>query len=118
MSGPALSNMATSRGFPWTTGRITITHPAALGTEQFVLSGMDNRTASGQGTIQLVSGSLSLRMTSGPNANRAWVQLELTRPTVVPSFSTFGLLALCGSLLAIAAYVAIARRGRRVEIGA
>lgn len=72
-------NNATSKGFPFTAGRITIsaTMTAALGTEKFVLEGKDARTAGGEGTIQMVAGAVSTRVLSGTNANRQWVRLVL-----------------------------------------
>lgn len=111
-SGPAASNMASSRGFPWTTGRITVTHPAAAGIERFILSGTDARVDNGAGTIQLVSGALSLRPASGPNSNRGWIQLNLVKQLQVPAFSSYSVMALSVALLAIAGFVAVRRRGR------
>ena len=92
-----------------------MTHPAAAGTERFIISGDDARTAGGAGTIQLVGGALSLRPASGPNANRAWVQLNLEVPPEVPSFSSYGLMGLCVSLLAIAGFVELRRRRAEVQ---
>ena len=75
---PGFTNMAVSTGFPWTTGKIVISAPAALGApEVFILTGKDSRTAGGGGTIQMVAGSLSTRLASGDNANRGWVELTL-----------------------------------------
>jgi len=105
MSG--FTNKATSAGFPWTTGMLTIIHPLAAGVgETFSITGMDNRTAGGAGTIQLVAGSLSNRATSGPNANRGWVQLQLAaRPDAVPSMSPAGIAATAGLMLLAVGYV-------------
>src|SRR6185295_13543865 len=67
-------NMATSIGFPWTTGALTISQPAAIAApEKFHITGMDGRIK-GVGTIQLVSSALSKRLATGPNANRTWVE--------------------------------------------
>lgn len=75
------TNAATSFGFPWTTGRITFSAPSALGhAEIFTLTGSDARTVSGAGTISLVSGALSNRSFSGPNANPGWLRLALPEP--------------------------------------
>jgi hypothetical protein len=77
----SLTNKATSVGFPWTTGMIVISNPSALGDEtRFTITGMDSRTAMGAGTISLVSGALSDRRLSGPNANRAWMRYSLPEP--------------------------------------
>jgi hypothetical protein len=107
---PLPTNMATSQAAPWTTGQIIITNMAAQPTaEIFTISGMDDRTAGGGGTIQMVAGSLSQRQTTGPNGNRAWVRLELEPVYGVPSMSRLGLAATAGLLLLTAGY-ALRRR--------
>lgn len=99
------SNAATSQGGPWTTGKVVISNPAALGgTEKFVLEGKDSRTANGGGTIQMVSGSVSNRVTTGPNANRGWVRLILASPAAVPSMSVYGLAATVALMLLAVGY--------------
>jgi hypothetical protein len=76
-----LTNMATSVGFPWTTGMIVISQPSAFGSEtRFTITGMDSRTPKGAGTISLVAGALSDRKLTGPNANRAWMRYSLPEP--------------------------------------
>jgi hypothetical protein len=88
------SNMVTgSKGFPWTTGFITISQPGAVPPEIFFLSGTDMRVA-GVGNVSLVSGSLSERALSGPNANRGWVSLTLPEPSA--ALGTAGALAMLG----------------------
>jgi hypothetical protein len=84
-----IDNMATSFGYPWTTGKIVIKAAQPAGApETFTLTGNDNRTAMGAGTIQLVAGSLSLRVTSMDNANRGWIRLVLDDTTAkVPALS-------------------------------
>jgi hypothetical protein len=83
-----LTNMATSVGFPWTTGKIVISQPSALGSEtRFTITGMDSRTPMGAGTISLVSGALSDRRLSGPNANRAWMRYALPEPGALLSLA-------------------------------
>lgn len=77
---PGGSNMVTiSKGYPWTTGLITVAQPGAG--ETFWLSGADMRV-SGVGNLSLVSGGLSQRSSSGGNANRGWVRLTLPEPSV------------------------------------
>jgi len=89
---PLPTNMASSHNGPWTTGQIVISQPAAVPPEIFTITGADLRAANGSGTIQMVAGSLSARVTSGPNANRGWVRLILGPPiTSVPSMSVLGL---------------------------
>jgi hypothetical protein len=104
-SNPGLTNMVTSVAYPWTTGMLIVSHPgAAGGGELFTLSGKDNRTPSGAGTIQLVAGALSNRKTSGPNANRGWVQIKLRKINRTPTMSPAGLAATAGLILLAGAY--------------
>ncbi len=99
--GP-LSNMVTaSQGFPWTTGFVTVSQPGAVPAEVFFLSGTDRRVA-GVGNVSLVSGALSLRALSGPNANRGWVSLQLTTPeptAIAGAGGALAALALCHTLV-------------------
>jgi hypothetical protein len=106
VGGAGLTNMVTaSKGFPWTTGFLTVSQPGAVPPEVFFLSGTDTRLA-GQGNLQMVSGALSLRALSGPNANRAWVRMQLAVPE--PS----ALLAVSGALLMLGACHTVVRRRR------
>ena len=87
---PGQSNMVTiSKGYPWTTGLITVAQPGAG--ETFWLSGTDMRV-SGVGNLSLVSGGLSRRSSSGGNANRGWVRLTLPEPSV--TYGAAGALAM------------------------
>lgn len=89
-----LSNMVTgSKGFPWTTAFITLSQPAAG--EVFFQSGTDMRVG-GVGNISLVSGALSTRALSGPNANRGWLSLTLPEPTA--ALGAAGALGMLGLL--------------------
>ena len=77
-TNPGGLNNATSHGYPWTTGMLTISAGAASPAELFMITGGDTRNTSGVGVIQMVAGSLSQRLLiTGPNANRAWVRLEI-----------------------------------------
>jgi hypothetical protein len=89
------TNMASSIGYPWTTGTVQVSQITADGAPEFFsIKGGDARNASGVGTIQLVSGALSQRTTSGPNANRGWVRLVLAAAPDVPALSpTMGVVA-------------------------
>jgi hypothetical protein len=99
-SNPGFTNMATTFGYPWTTGMLTISNSAAAGTaELFMITGMDNRTAGGAGSIQLVAGGLGQRTTSESNANRGWIRLQLS--TDAPAASP-GMLAAGAGLILLA----------------
>ena len=101
-----LTNMASSSGFPWTTGMLTIKATAAGGAgESWKITGGDNRNANGVGAIKMVSGALSQRITTGDNANRGWVKLVLDRPKPgVPALSPVALAATAGLMLLAAGY--------------
>jgi hypothetical protein len=94
-----LTNAATSAGFPWTTGMITLSQPSAAGTpEVFTITGMDSRMG-GIGTIALVSGALSNRKTTGPNANRGWMRFSLPEPgAMLGAVAALATLAVCHRL--------------------
>lgn len=95
-AGPGPTNAANSAGGPWTTGKITISQPAAVGApEIFTVQGSDGRV-NGVGNISLVSGAVSTRTLSGPNANRGWLNLTITDTgnNPVPAASSWGLAAL------------------------
>jgi hypothetical protein len=98
--GPPLSNMVTgSKGFPWSTGLITVSQPAAVPPEVFFLSGTDMRVG-GVGNVSLVSGALSSRALSGPNANRGWISLTLPEPTAaLGSLGALVMLGVCHGLV-------------------
>jgi hypothetical protein len=98
--GIALNNKATSIGFPWTTGQISLSQPAALGgKENFKITGMDGRVA-GVGTISLVSSALSKRVTSGPNSNRSWARYTLPEPgAVLGAAAALSVLGICHALV-------------------
>jgi hypothetical protein len=105
------TNMASSTGFFWTTGMLAVRATGAVGTpEHWFLDGSDMRNPGGSGTVSLVSGSLSLRVSSGPNANRGWVRLVLSDPDKVPSISDAGLVVLVVLLLGIAVFAQMRMR--------
>jgi hypothetical protein len=101
-----LTNMATSVGFPWTTGKVLLSQPSALAAfEKFTLTGKDSRSAMGAGTISLVSGALSNRKLSGPNANKSWARYTLPEPGAA--------LAAAAALAALALGHAVVKRRSR-----
>jgi hypothetical protein len=96
-----LTNMATSVGFPWTTGKIVLSQPSALGVyEKFTITGMDARNSKGVGTISLVSGALSDRKLSGPNSNKSWARYTLPEPgPALGAAAALAVLGLCHGLV-------------------
>jgi len=96
-----LTNMATSVGFPWTTGQIVLSQPSAIGVyEKFTITGKDSRSAMGVGTISLVSGALSDRVLSGPNANKSWARYTLPEPgPALGAAAALAVLGLCHGLV-------------------
>jgi hypothetical protein len=98
--GKAYNNMATSIGFPWTTGAISLSQPAALGAkENFHITGKDDRM-NGLGRIQMVASSLSKRATTGPNSNRAWGEYTLPEPgAVLGAGAALAVLGVCHALV-------------------
>jgi hypothetical protein len=105
-NGTGITNMASTSGFPWTTGMITISAPGAKGApEVFVITGKDARhEVSGGGVLQMVSGAVSARIATGDNANRGWVRLILVGPNEVPALSPVALAATAGLMLLGAGY--------------
>jgi hypothetical protein len=101
------TNMASSVGYPWTTGKIQMSAMAAGAPEIFTITGKDSRTSKGAGTIQLVSGALSQRTLTGPNANRGWIRLILEPVNNVPALSP--------SMLVVAALVLLFAFGYSVR---
>jgi len=99
-TGPPLTNMVTgTKGFPWTTGAITISNPGAVPAEVFYAKGTDMRVA-GVGNVSLVSGALGLRKLSGGNSNRGWLSLTIPEPTAaLGAAGALAMLTLCHALV-------------------
>lgn len=112
-SDPGPTNKASAAGGPWTTGRVKISVTNALGpAEVFTITGSDNRV-SGVGSISLVSGSVSNRSVSGPQANRGWLNMTVGDPLgALPSMSGPGIAALVG-LMSLAGGYAMRQRNRK-----
>lgn len=93
-------NPASTVGFPWTTGRITVSQSSVLGdTSFFMITGMDSRV-NGVGPITLVSGALSHRSLTGSSAHRGWMRLEVPEPSAALGCVTaLAMLGLCHGLL-------------------
>jgi hypothetical protein len=96
-----LTNMATSVGFPWTTGKIVLSQPSAFAAfEKFTITGKDSRTAMGVGTLSLVSGALSDRTVSGPNSNKSWMRVTLPEPgAVLGAVAALASLGICHEVM-------------------
>jgi hypothetical protein len=89
---------ATSAGFPYTTGMLTISVTDVLPGEPveiFKRTGVDARDAAGNGVVAMNSGSMSTRSISKGNANRTWITLEIPEPGAALA-SAAGLLGLFG----------------------
>lgn len=101
--GSGVANPQTSFGGPWTTGMVTVSVTGPLGLQVFTLTGSDNRV-SGVGSLSLVSGSVSARGLTGPNANRGWLNLVLGPAAAgAPSASPAGIAAIAGLLALVGA---------------
>lgn len=79
------TNKATSWGAPWTGGKLKVQALTAAGApEVFTLTGSDQivgtMTSTRQRRVSLVTGAVSQRTASKPNANRGWVTLQLPEP--------------------------------------
>lgn len=93
---PFTGQGASSWGFPLTTGQLLISVTAALGDDEiFLRTGADGRNANGSGIVTMVSGTVSARTLSGPNANRGWITMRIPEPGVLAAGSS-ALLMLAG----------------------
>jgi len=104
------SNKATSWGGPWTAGSLVVQALTAAGSpEVFTLMGNDQIVGTMTSTrvrqISLVSGAVSARTASKPNANRGWMNLYLPEPGAA--------LGTVGALLALLVCHNVVRRGSR-----
>ncbi|MGH0032995.1 MAG: hypothetical protein ACQGVC_24650 [Myxococcota bacterium] len=106
--GPGGANPVASFAGPWTTGRVTVSQPSAIGGGQiFIFTGSDARSAGGQGTLSLVSGGIVTSAAGGPAGTRGWLNLTvLPEPEVGPG-AALGALAI--------AVLAWARRRAQAE---
>ncbi len=95
------NNVLGEKGFPWTTGQAVISAAGAVPPEIFTITGKDTRvSAMGPGNIQMVTGTVSDRALSGPNANRGWVSLTLPEPGALLGMGgAFLMLGLCHTIV-------------------
>jgi hypothetical protein len=104
---------ASSTGYPWTTAKVRIWAANASPVEDFIISGNDTRSAMGAGALQMVAGSLSLRGGGvGPNANRAWLRLNLVPVPGAPALSPLMRGVTVAIMMAVPALAFAARRRR------
>jgi hypothetical protein len=97
----APTNQAHNWVAPWTTGRITVKATKAKGSpETFILSGSDGRV-DGIGSLSLVTGAVSTRQLTGPNANRGWLNLWITHEVEIPALPSWGFPMLAMLLLGV-----------------
>ena len=98
--GGGAAHASTQFGGPWTTGRVTVSEPAAIPPQIFIFSGADGRAAgSGAGSISLVSGGLTVSNLNGRNAARGW--LNLTVGPVVSHVPAMPVAALAAALFVL-----------------
>ena len=98
---PAPTNQAHNWVAPWTTGRVTVKATKAQGSpETFILSGSDGRV-DGIGSLSLVTGAVSTRTLTGPNANRGWLNLWITHEVDIPALPSWGFPMLAVLLLGV-----------------
>ena len=101
------TNAATSFGAQWTTGRIVAKNGRpSPDNETFTLTGRDDRTVLGGGTIQMVSGAVSNRVATKENADRGWVKLHLNAFALTPVLGPMAQIALGGLIVLAGGYVA------------
>jgi hypothetical protein len=94
------NNVLAEKGFPWTTGQAIISAANAVPKEVFTITGGDTRPGGvGPGNIQMVTGTVSDRTLSKPNANRGWVSLTLPEPAAMLGVTgAFLMLGLCNTV--------------------
>jgi hypothetical protein len=95
------NNVLGDKGFPWTTGQAVLSAFGAAPPEVFTITGGDTRPGGvGPGNIQMVTGTVSDRAASGPNANRGWVSLTLPEPAAMLGVTgAFLMLGLCNTVV-------------------
>lgn len=99
--GGLQNNVLGDKGFPWTTGQAVLSAFGAVPAEIFTITGGDTRVGGvGPGNIQMVTGTVSDRNLSGPNANRGWVSLTLPEPGAMLGVTgAFLMLGLCNTVV-------------------
>jgi hypothetical protein len=91
-------------GFPWTTGQVIASEPGGVTSmdiaERITMTGSDNRTANGRGTLSLVAGGISHRLTSGQTfISVDKVTFDIASGQLTPALSPTGVAAIASLLL-------------------
>ncbi len=114
ITGMGTPDVNLNTGFPWTTGAVQVQVPGGVTTMNapttITLTGSDNRTPNGRGTITMVAGGLSHRLTSGLSfGSLDMVTMDIASSQLTPALSPMGIVAL-GSMLVIGGGYALRRR--------
>ncbi len=114
VTGMGTPDVDLNTGFPWTTGQVQVLVPGGVTTMNapttITVTGSDKRTANGRGTITMVAGGLSHRLTSGLTfGNLDQVTLDIASSQLTPSLSPMGFVAL-GSMLVLGGGYVLRRR--------
>lgn len=95
-------------GFPWTTGTVMVSEPGGVNNpaETYTMTGSDNRTQNGRGTLSLVAGGLSHRTVAGQTfVSVDKVSMDIASGQLTPSLSPTGLTAIASLMLIGGGYV-------------
>lgn len=95
-------------GFPWTTGTVMVSEPGGVGNpaETYTMTGSDNRTPNGRGTLSLVAGGLSHRTVAAQTfVSVDKVTLDIASGQLTPALSPTGLTAIASLMLIGGGYV-------------
>ena len=114
VTGMGTPDVNLNTGFPWTTGQVKVQVLGGVTSMNapttITLTGSDNRTANGRGTITMVAGGLSHRLTSGLSfGSLDMVSLDIASSQLTPALSPMGFVAL-GSMLVIGGGYVLRRR--------
>ena len=114
VTGMGTPDIDFNTGFPWTTGQVKVQVLGGVTSMNapttITMTGSDNRTANGRGTITMVAGGLSHRLTSGLTfGNLDMVSLDIASGQLTPALSPMGFVTL-GSMLVLGGGYVLRRR--------
>lgn len=103
-TGTGTADINVNTGFPWTTGQVIASEPGGVTSmdisERITMTGSDNRTANGRGTLSLVAGGISHRLTSGQTfISVDKVTFDIASGQLTPALSPTGVAAIASLLL-------------------